>query len=131
MKNIDKDVLAIYGKKVDARVETFMQNIAKDIDTQKKPYTQYTRMILTLMVSQLVLYYKALDEMEANNVESQDSYKRKSKAPSIAIMQKANDQILHLMDKIGLSPLESAKIRKLNKSTDDESAEELLAELTK
>ena len=61
-----------------------------------------------------------------NEVSSEDSYKRKAKAPEISIMQKSHDQILNLLDKISLSPLSSAKIKKLTSNNDDESAQEYL-----
>lgn len=128
MTNIAKDILSTYGK-VEQRVSDFLDSIATDIQNRDIEYTEYTKMILTLLVSQLVLYYKALDEIKkADSVETKDDYKRKAKAPSIAIMQKANDQILRLMDKIGLSPIESSKIKRLN-SNSEESATDLLATL--
>lgn len=100
---------------LDPRVVKFIDKTITAIEEQKIEVTDYTKMILNLLITQLVLYYKASDDiLKIDTVTSEDSYKRKSKMPEISIMQKANDQILILLDKITLSPLSSAKVKKLN-----------------
>lgn len=125
---LQEEIISNFGN-LDSRVESFLKKTITDINTKGIKVTDYTKMILELLVVQLVLYYKAFDEInEDTSVSSEDSYNRKAKSPAISIMQKANDQILVLLDKITLSPLSSAKVKKLNKNDEDD-AQELLEAL--
>lgn len=125
---LQEEIISNFGN-LDSRVESFLKKTITDINTKGIKVTDYTKMILELLVVQLVLYYKAFDEInEDTSVSSEDSYNRKAKSPAISIMQKANDQILVLLDKIALSPLSSAKVKKLNKNDEDD-AQELLEAL--
>ena len=82
-----------------------------------------------MLASQLVIYYKALDAIFGkDDVSTTDLYDRKAKAPEISILQKAHDQILALLDKLSLSPIVKAKLKKLN-SSDEATAEQLLNDL--
>ena len=85
-----------------------------------------------MILSQLVLYFKSLDEINTEDqVSSTDSYSRKAKMPAISVMQKAHDQILVLLDKILASPTALAKVSKLKeKSTNKMCGSELLVTLT-
>lgn len=115
---------------VDRRVEKFLDRTINAVEEQKITVTDYTKMILIMLVSQLILYYKACDDvLKTPNVTSEDNYKRKAKMPEISIMQKTHDQILHLLDKITLSPLASAKVKKLNSGDSEQSAQEYLDSL--
>ena len=114
---------------LDHRVEKFIDKTIAALEGQKLEITDYTKMILSMLVTQLILYYKACDlVLDTDKVSSEDAYKRKAKAPEISIMQKCHDQILNLLDKISASPLSKAKIKKLN-SGDDSSAQEYLEAL--
>ena len=118
---------------VDRRVEKFLDRTINAISEQKINITDYTKMILTMLVTQLILHFKAYDEVFKNNgtVTAEDSYKRASKAPAISVMQQTHDKILQLFDKITLSPLASAKVKKLNSNSDEQSAQEYLDALIK
>lgn len=114
---------------LDPRVIDYLDKVISDVNLNKSNTTEYTKIILGMLVVQLVLYYKAADEMmESNKVTSKDNYNRFAKSPVISVFNKANDQILILLDKIGLSPMQKAKIKKLN-SSDEADAKELLDDL--
>lgn len=116
----------------DPRVIMFLDTTISALDSQSIKITDYTKLILGMLVTQLVLYYKACDALIQDNesITSEDKYKRRAQAPIISIMQKANDKIIGLLDKISLSPLEKAKVKKLNQKTDEqEDARELLSAL--
>lgn len=131
MKTLTKEIFQKVNTGVDQRVVDFLDSVVNDIEQRKIDVTEYVRCILLMLVSQLVLYFKASDEvLKDTALSSTDDYKRKSKAPEIAILNKAHDQILNLLDKISLSPMQNAKIKRLNKGGDDESAADLLAALT-
>ena len=117
---------------LDPRVILFLDTTILALSGQDIKITDYTKLILCMLVTQLVLYYKACDELinSDDSIISEDKYKRRAQAPVIAIMQKANNQIISLLDKISLSPLEKAKVKKLNQKTDEaEEAKELLSSL--
>ena len=79
----------------------------------------------------MLLYYRALDAINKEaSLSTEDSYKRQAKSPSIAILNHAHQEIMKILDDYGLSPFASAKIKRLNVIDEDESAEELLKELT-
>lgn len=126
--NLRNEILSSLNfETLDKRVEQFLDKTISALEEQKVTITDYTKMILSMLVAQLVLYYKACDSaLQSDKVSSEDAYKRKAKMPEISIMQKSHDQILHLLDKIALSPLSSAKIKKLNSTDGDETAQEYL-----
>lgn len=115
----------------DPRVIDFMDKITTDIKNRKIAVTEYLKVILSMLVTQFVLYIKAVDQInKEETVSSTDDYKRVAKSPAIAVAEKAHDKIVELLDKISLSPLAEAKVKKLNKD-DDTDAKELLEELIK
>lgn len=126
MKNVD-EIASKYGEPLDKRIIEFLELVT--IAVEERDISAYSKIILKMLIPQLVIYYKALDIMQQNkDVAHQDVYNRISKAPEIQVMQKANDQILNLLDKLALSPWEKAKIKRINKD-DGETANELLASL--
>lgn len=115
---------------IDDRAILFLGQTIKALDEQKIEVTEYIKTILIMLVAQLRLYYIATDAVfKSQEVSTEDNYKRQAKNPAISVMNKSHDKILELLDKISLSPLSSARIKKLNRGGDDDSAEELLNEL--
>lgn len=126
MKSI-KDIVSNYSEPLDSRVTDFLELVATAVEERET--SAYTIIILKLLIPQLVLYYKALDLTQKDDkLRHEDVYNRITKSPEIQVLQKANAQILGLLDKLCLSPLEKAKIKRINKD-DDDSANELLANL--
>lgn len=112
---------------LDERVYKFLERVIKDIDDVD--ITNYNKIIIDMLIPQLVIYYKAIDIIKSEtSISKKDDYNRTSKSPEIAVMQKANDQILNLLDKLVLSPLEKAKLKRINKDEED-SAKEILENL--
>lgn len=111
------------NNKIDSRIESMLDCVINSLDPNHKG--DYSKIILTMLVPQLILYFQALDEINTNKkLSTSDVYSRTAKSPEIQVLQKCNDQILNLLDKLCLSPLEKSKLKRLNK--DDESARELL-----
>lgn len=124
MNKIVKEITSKYKEPLDSRVVSFLDNVTSDLD--EKNINHYSRIVLDMLVPQLIIYFKAQDNIQVEGgVSHSDDYNRKSKSPEIGVLQKANDQILSLLDKLVLSPLEKAKIKRINKN-DEEDAKELL-----
>ena len=112
----------------DERVLDNLSLIIDELKSKKVQVNNYSLVIFQLLATQFSIYFKAQDTFnKSEELTSTDDYKRKSKAPELAALQKAHTEIIHLLDKLGLSPLEEAKIKKLKeKDTKDEDAKELL-----
>ena len=115
--------------KIDNRIEELLNCVINSLDPNHKG--DYSKIILTMLVPQLILYFRALDEVnKTNKLSTSDVYARTAKSPEIQVLQKCNDQILNLLDKLCLSPMDKAKINRINKS-EETSAAELLEALIK
>ena len=126
MKTLDS-ITSKFKEPLDERIIEFLECVVEGIDD--KHLKSYSKLILKMLIPQLILYYKALDLMEQNkSVRHEDIYNRITKAPEVQVLQKANDQILNLLDKLALSPIEKAKIKRLNKD-EGEDAKKLLEDL--
>lgn len=130
MNALTQETINSINKIEDERIISFIDKVVNDLNEKHIEISNYIKIILTMLVSQLVLYYKACDAIFSNNkVSTKDLYERNAKAPEIAVMQKSHDQILNLLDKITLSPMSSAKIKKLNQVDDEETAQAILNDL--
>ncbi len=131
MKLVEKYILENYNE-YDDRVKLFLSRVFEDVKkSNDEKLSNYFYCCLDLLAHQLSLYYLSVDAIEeAKNLSSEDAYKRVSKNPAVAIMAKAHQQILDILEKLSLSPFQKAKLKKLNETSDDESAEQLLKELT-
>ena len=115
--------------KYDERVIEYLINISKSLKEQNVN-DEYYYCMFDLLVIQLHLYYSSCDQlMKLKDLTSEDNYKRLVKSPLIGVLQKCHSQILDIMQKLSISPIEKAKLKRLNITDDDESAEELLNSL--
>lgn len=115
--------------KYDERVIEYLINISKSLKEQNVN-DEYYYCMFDLLVIQLHLYYSSCDQlMKLKDLTSEDNYKRLVKSPLIGVLQKCHSQILDIMQKLSISPIEKAKLKRLNTTDDDESAEELLNSL--
>ena len=130
MKTIDPYIQKTY-KGYDDRVLVFMSRVYDDVKEQNTKINNYFFVTLDLLANQLLLYFRALDAINADAaLSTEDSYKRQAKSPNIAILNHAHQEIIKILDDYGLSPFASAKIKRLNNG-DDTDAEELLNNLIK
>ncbi len=114
---------------LDVRVTDFIDRIITEVE-KKGEVTEYDKSLLNMLVIQLVLYYKAIDEIVSNkNVTHEDNYDRKARNPEITVMNKANDEIILLLDKLAVAPYSQAKVAKLKRTDDGEKAKEILEDL--
>ena len=129
MKIVDQYIQEHYND-YDDRVKVFISRVFEDCKKNNEKLSNYFYCCLDLLANQLKLYYLGVDAIdEEKKVSSTDDYKRVSKNPAIAVMSHAHQQILDIMEKLGLSPFASAKIKRLNNVDTSESAEELLDKL--
>ena len=110
-----EEILKNYNN-LDDRVILYMKRITNMVLQMDRNVSDYTKSILSMLVVQLIIYYKAIDDVIETDVTHEDKYERKAKSPNIVVLQTANDKILNLLDKIGLSPLVAAKIHKLKQN---------------
>ena len=132
MKYVDEYIQKNYND-YDDRVKLFLSRVFEDVKkSNDEKLSNYFFCCLDLLAHQLSLYYLSVDAIEdAKKLSSEDAYKRVSKNPAVAIMAKAHQQILDIMEKLSLSPFQKAKLKRLNTTDDSESAQELLDNLIK
>lgn len=125
MKINKKNILGSF-ETYDQRTQDMMENIVKQLAKQDKEVNDYALVILQLVAVQFEIYFKALDDVNrdgiVNSTQVGDRTINQPK-PQLEALQKSNTQITRLLDKLGISPLESAKIKKLNKSDDQDSSD--------
>lgn len=131
MKTIDPYIQKTY-ENYDDRVLVFMSRVYEDVKEQNTKINNYFFVTLDLLANQLLLYFRALDAINADaSLSTEDSYKRQAKSPQIAILNHAHQEIIKILDDYGLSPFASAKINRLKNGDNDQDAEELLDNLIK
>jgi phage terminase small subunit len=131
MKTIDPYIQKTY-EGYDDRVLVFMSRVYEDVKEQNIKINNYFFVTLDLLANQLLLYFRALDAINADaSLSTEDSYKRQAKSPQIAILNHAHQEIIKILDDYGLSPFASAKINRLKNGDGDQDAEELLDNLIK
>lgn len=129
MKTIDPYIQKTY-EGYDDRVLVFMSRVYEDVKEQNAKINNYFFVTLDLLANQLLLYFRALDAINADaSLSTEDSYKRQAKSPQIAILNHAHQEIIKILDDYGLSPFASAKINRLKNGDNDEDAETLLDNL--
>lgn len=129
MKTIDPYIQKTY-EGYDDRVLVFMSRVYEDVKEQNSKINNYFFVTLDLLANQLLLYFRALDAINADAaLSTEDSYKRQAKSPNIAILNHAHQEIIKILDDYGLSPFASAKISRLKNGDNDQDAETLLDSL--
>lgn len=127
---LTKDIIQKRYSEYDKRIIDFLSNIYEDVKEQNNKINNYFFVTFDLLANQLLLYFRALDAINKDAaLSTEDNYKRLAKSPNIAILNHAHQEIMKILDDYGLSPFASAKIKRLSKNDDDESAEELLNSL--
>ena len=130
MKFVENYINENYNE-YDDRVKLFLSRVFEDVKkSNDEKLSNYFYCCLDLLAHQLSLYYMSVDAIEeAKNLSSEDAYKRVSKNPAVAIMAKAHQQILDILEKLSLSPFQKAKLKRLSNVDNEEDAQELLNNL--
>ena len=113
----------------DTRVIDFLSYVIEDLKQLGIKINNYTLIVFQLLATQLTIYFKSLDCIKSvTNITNENN----RTIPELNTLNKAHAEILRLLDKIGLSPLERAKIDKLNQNTTtkEEAAEDTLLRIT-
>lgn len=129
MKLIKSDILENF-KTYDDRVKNNLSLIIDELISKKTQVSSYLLIILELLATQYTIYYRALDALnESSTLTGHDSLKRKSKIPELSALQKAYTEIIRLLDKLALSPIEDARLKRLKEKSSEEEANEAYDEL--
>ncbi len=132
MKINKKNILASFVD-YDQRTQDNLEIILKEVSKQGKELSEYSLVMFQLLAVQFEIFYKAYDAISEGIVNTTQVGERTVHAPKpqLEALQKANVQINNMLKSLGLSPLEQAKIKKLNENpaSREESATELFSEL--
>lgn len=133
MKINKKNVLASFVD-YDQRTKDNLEIIIKEVSKQGKELSEYALVIFQLLAIQFDIYYKCYDELTNGNLTNERIIGDKTiyqPKPQLDMLQKTNVQISRFLKDLGLSPLERAKIKKLNDLDPEEQAEEAYDDLLK
>ena len=128
---LSKETISKRYSSYDARVIEFLSNVYEDVKKQNPNVNNYFLVTFDLLANQLKLYYMALDAInEDSTVAKEDAYKRVAKNPAIMVMNKSHEEIRKLLDDFSLSPFNIAKLKRVQNTDDEASAENLINDLT-
>lgn len=133
MKINKKNVLASFVD-YDQRTKDNLEIIIKEVSKQGKEFSEYALVIFQLLAIQFDIYYKCYDELTNGNLTNERVIGDKTiyqPKPQLDMLQKTNVQISRFLKDLGLSPLERAKIKKLNNVDPEEQAEQAYDDLLK
>lgn len=131
MKINKKNVLAAF-EGYDQRTLDNLEIIVKEVSKQGKELSEYSLVIFQLLAIQFDIFYKSYDELkngQLTNVCNLGNRVIHAPKPQLDMLQKSNGQISKFLKDLGLSPLEQAKIKKLNSVDADKLAEEAYEDL--
>lgn len=123
MKINKKNILVSFVD-YDQRTQDMLENIVTQLIKQDKECNDYTLVIIQMLAVQFEIYFKALDALKdgiVNVVNLGDRTLHQPK-PQLDALQKANNQINKMLKDLALSPLEKAKIKKLNSMEENNNA---------
>lgn len=122
MKINKKNVLASFSK-CDERTQDMLQNVVTQLLKQEKEPNDYALVILQMLAIQYDIFFRSYDALENTNlttvaiVGEREIHQAK---PQLDMLQKAHTQIIKLLDKLAISPLEHAKVKKLNTAEEND-----------
>lgn len=130
MKMINTYIKEHYAD-VDDRIKMKLNRVYEEVEKNNPGnINNYFFNTLDLLCAQYEVFFLSYDALrEAGKVNQDDRYHRQAKNINITVMTRASKEILDIMDKLSISPVIKAKVKKLNKEDDSESAEELLNNL--
>lgn len=127
---LSKDTISKRYAEYDPRAIEFLLNIFEDVKSQNSNITNYFLVTFDLLANQLKLYFMALDALDnEKTLATKDNYQRIAKSPHIMVLNKAHQEILKILDEFNLSPFGQAKLKRIQKEDDDETANDLINKL--
>ena len=127
---LSKDAIKTRYESYDTRVVEFLTNVFEDIKKQNTELNNYFLVSFDLLANQLKMYFLSVDAIDKQKeLTSQDNYNRIAKNPAINVMNRAHQEILKILSEFNMSPFGQAKLKRMQKDDDNESAEELLNNL--
>ena len=115
------------------RVIDFLEYVLEELKLNNKVLSNYTLVILQLLATQLKLNFKAQDALGDQISDTKETKYGEVTKPKteVTVLMQSHKEIVKLLDKLGLSPLEKSKIRKLNsvQENDNEEGSNILGNL--
>lgn len=130
MKTIDPYIQKRFEDSDDRAIE-FLSKIYEDLnDNNDNKISNYHLCMLDLLSVQLQLYFTACDQFKKlTDITTTDSYSRTAKSPILGVINKCHANIIDIMQKLSLSNIEIAKLKRIQSGDDDTSAESLYKSL--
>lgn len=132
MKFNKNDILKSF-EGFDPRTIDNLDIILKQVKKQGKEISEYALVVFQMLAVQYDLFYTAYDSLNSCkdivNVCQLGERTIHATKPQVEVLLKANTQISKYLKDLGLSPLESAKIKKLNSADSEKLAEEAYEDL--
>lgn len=130
MKTVNKYIQEHFSN-VDDRIKIKLNRVYEEVESNNSNnINNYFYNALDLLCAQYEVFYLAYDALkEAGKINQDDKYNRTAKNINITVMTRASKEILDIMDKLSISPVIKAKVKKLNNDTEDESTEALINDL--
>lgn len=113
---------------LDHRAKEFICHVIDQLNDSNKPITDYICIVLDLLVVQLMIYYKTVDNVTMQT-EKQGVMLR---TDAYEMLKATTKIILDFLEKLNLSPMADAKIKRIKTKTgtDKETAAAMLKKLT-
>ena len=130
MKKLNEYILEHFSN-VDERIKIKLSRVFDEVQkNNQNNINNYFYNALDLLCAQYEVFYLAYDAIkESGKINQDDKYNRTAKNINITVMTRASKEILDIMDKLSISPVVKAKVKKLQQKDDDEETKELLNEL--
>ena len=123
---IQKDDIRKIFKDYDKRVIDFLELIVVGLDGQIHDFMLTN---LQLLAVQLMIYFKALDEVKNSDL-TMVTQKGPKQAPCLDVLQKAHARILELLKECGITKASKTRINRMQRSDDTGDTETLIEMLT-
>lgn len=123
---IQKDDIRKIFKDYDKRVIDFLELIVVGLDGQIHDFMLTN---LQLLAVQLMIYFKALDEVKKSDLTTV-TQKGPKQAPCLDVLQKAHARILELLKECGITKASKTRINRMQRSDDTGETETLIEMLT-
>lgn len=107
------DVKTIY-KDYDQRVINYMECVVMQIETDYTIVPSSWRVSLDLIADNLMIYFKAIDDIKLNGVIHYDKNGIAHKNPSCALQNVANQNVIKLLNNFALTPMSKSKMKNLD-----------------
>lgn len=101
-------------KDYDKRVIRYMEFVVKQIEQDYSVVPASWRVSLDLIADNLMVYFKAKDDIKENGVIHYDDRGLAHKNPSCALLNVCNQNVIKLLNNFALTPMSKSKMKNLD-----------------